>query len=448
MKKSTKAPANPTASLAEFQPNPDNPQRYGDDEIAALVESIRKEPRTLGAAKIAFCTDYTATNGASYAGRRVVIAGNKRLQALQQIAREGGLRDPGDASAWLVSPQGDAPAAWFFDLTPLGPDARRHWLLESNIGRGEWDAEKLLAQFTRDELADHFDADALQEILDAAETDEAKDGKIRVFRLEANAERLQSTCDGIMMPQLPTEKFREMVLKVVKMNERFVPPYESGASLYIRPLLIGTGAQVGVHPADEYLFMIFVMPVGPYFKGGFATNPYVVIRQYDRSAPLGTGIYKVGGNYAASMKANKLAHDLGYSCEFYLDAKEKKYIDECGAANFFGIKENTYVTPKSTSILPSITNKSLMQLAEDMGLKVERRQIPIEELDTFEEAGACGTAAVISPIERIDDLEMKRSYVIAKDGKPGPICRKLYDTLRGIQYGDIEDRHGWVTVVE
>ena len=287
-----------------------------------------------------------------------------------------------------------------------------------------------------------------QEAFEGLKAFRGQDGKVRIFRLEANAERLQSTCDGIMMPQLPTEKFREMVLKVVKMNERFVPPYESGASLYIRPLLIGTGAQVGVHPADEYLFMIFVMPVGPYFKGGFATNPYVVIRQFDRSAPLGTGIYKVGGNYAASMKANKLAHDLGYSCEFYLDAKEKKYIDECGAANFFGIKENTYVTPKSTSILPSITNKSLMQLAEDMGLKVERRQIPIEELDTFEEAGACGTAAVISPIERIDDLEMKRSYVIAKDGKPGPICRKLYDTLRGIQYGDIEDRHGWVTIVE
>ena len=287
-----------------------------------------------------------------------------------------------------------------------------------------------------------------QEAFEGLKAFRGQDGKVRIFRLEANAERLQSTCDGIMMPQLPTEKFREMVLKVVKMNERFVPPYESGASLYIRPLLIGTGPQVGVHPADEYLFMIFVMPVGPYFKGGFATNPYVVIRQFDRSAPLGTGIYKVGGNYAASMKANKLAHDLGYSCEFYLDAKEKKYIDECGAANFFGIKENTYVTPKSTSILPSITNKSLMQLAEDMGLKVERRQIPIEELDTFEEAGACGTAAVISPIERIDDLEMKRSYVIAKDGKPGPICRKLYHTLRGIQYGDIEDRHGWVTIVE
>ena len=287
-----------------------------------------------------------------------------------------------------------------------------------------------------------------QEAFEGLKAFRGKDGKVRVFRLEANAERLQSTCDGILMPQLPTEKFREMVTKVVKMNERFVPPYESGASLYIRPLLIGTGAQVGVHPADEYLFMIFVMPVGPYFKGGFATNPYVVIRQYDRSAPLGTGIYKVGGNYAASMKANKLAHDLGYSCEFYLDAKEKKYIDECGAANFFAIKDNTYITPKSTSILPSITNKSLMVLAEDLGLKVERRPIAEEELSTFEEAGACGTAAVISPIERLDDLDNNKSYVFSKDGKPGPISTKLYNKLRAIQYGDEPDTHGWITFVE
>ena len=287
-----------------------------------------------------------------------------------------------------------------------------------------------------------------QEAFEGLKAYRGKDGKIRVFRMTSNAERLQSTCDGILMPQLPTEKFCEMVKKVVKLNERFIPPYESGATLYIRPLLIGTGAQVGVHPSSEYLFIIFVTPVGPYFKGGFATNPYVVIRKYDRSAPLGTGIYKVGGNYAASMKANQMAHDLGYSCEFYLDAKEKKYIDECGAANFFGIKNNTYVTPLSTSILPSITNKSLMQLAEDFGMKVERRQIPIEELETFEEAGACGTAAVISPIERIDDIEMNKSYVIAKDGKPGPICQKLYDALRGIQYGDLEDKHGWVTIID
>ena len=164
--------------------------------------------------------------------------------------------------------------------------------------------------------------------------------------------------------------------------------------------------------------------------------------------PTNSGrIYKVGGNYAASLCANKMAHDLGYACEFYLDAKEKKYIDECGAANFFGIKDNTYVTPKSTSILPSITNKSLMQLAEDMGMKVERRQIPEEELATFEEAGACGTAAVISPISKIDDLENHKSYVISKDGKPGPVSTKLYNKLRNIQYGIEPDVHGWTKVV-
>ncbi len=286
-----------------------------------------------------------------------------------------------------------------------------------------------------------------QEAFEGLKAYRCPDGKVRVFRSDENAARLQSTCRGILMPEVPTELFEEMVKKVVRLNERFIPPYESGATLYVRPLLVGTSAQVGVHPANEYLFLIFVTPVGPYFKGGFATNPYVIIRQYDRSAPLGTGIYKVGGNYAASLRANKMAHDLGYSCEFYLDAKEKKYMDECGAANFFGIKNNTYVTPKSTSILPSITNKSLMQLAEDMGLKVERRQIPEEELATFEEAGACGTAAVISPIERIDDLDTHQSFVFSKDGKPGPICTKLYEKLTAIQYGIEPDTHGWTTVV-
>lgn len=300
---------------------------------------------------------------------------------------------------------------------------------------GKWGEIEVCSEET---LNIHMAATCLhygQEAFEGLKAYRCPDGKVRVFRMDENAKRLQSTCRGILMPELPTERFEEMVKKVVRLNERFIPPYESGATLYIRPLLIGTGAQVGVHPANEYLFVIFVTPVGPYFKGGFATNPYVIIREFDRSAPLGTGIYKVGGNYAASLKANKMAHDLGYSCEFYLDAKEKKYIDECGAANFFGIKNNTYVTPKSTSILPSITNKSLMQLAEDMGMTVERRQIPEEELATFEEAGACGTAAVISPIERIDDLENKKSYIISKDGKPGPVCTQLYHHLRNIQYG-------------
>ena len=287
-----------------------------------------------------------------------------------------------------------------------------------------------------------------QEAFEGLKAFRGVDGQIRIFRLEENAARLQSTCQGIMMAELSTDRFKEAILKVVKLNERFVPPYGTGASLYIRPLLIGTGAQVGVRPADEYLFVVFVTPVGPYFKGGFSTNPYVIVREFDRAAPYGTGTYKVGGNYAASLRASKKAHDLGYAAEFYLDAKEKKYIDECGAANFFGIKDNTYITPKSSSILPSITNKSLMQLAEDMGLKVERRPIPEEELSTFEEAGACGTAAVISPIERIDDLEKDKSYVISKDGKPGPICTKLYQKLRGIQLGEEPDTHGWITIVD
>lgn len=297
----------------------------------------------------------------------------------------------------------------------------------------------------------HMAATALhygQEAFEGMKAFRCPDGKIRAFRIKDNAERLQSTCRGILMPELPTELFEEMVKKVVKLNERFVPPYESGASLYIRPLLIGTGAQVGVHPANEYLFVIFVSPVGPYFKGGFATNDYVIIREYDRAAPLGTGRYKVGGNYAASLAANKMAHDAGYASEFYLDAMEKKYIDECGAANFFGIKEGKYITPKSSSILPSITNRSLQQLAKDLGMEVEVRPIPEEELTTFEEAGACGTAAVISPIRKIDDLENHKSYVISKDGKPGPWSEKLYTHLRAIQYGTEPDVHGWTTVIE
>lgn len=297
----------------------------------------------------------------------------------------------------------------------------------------------------------HMAATALhygQEAFEGMKAFRCPDGKVRAFRIKDNAERLQSTCRGILMPELPTELFEDMVKKVVKLNERFVPPYESGASLYIRPLLIGTGAQVGVHPANEYLFMIFVSPVGPYFKGGFATNDYVIIREYDRAAPLGTGRYKVGGNYAASLAANKMAHDAGYASEFYLDAKEKKYIDECGAANFFGIKNGKYITPKSSSILPSITNRSLQQLAKDLGMEVEVRPIPEEELSTFEEAGACGTAAVISPIRKIDDLENHKSYVISKDGKPGPWSEKLYTHLRAIQYGTEPDVHGWTTVIE
>jgi len=275
-----------------------------------------------------------------------------------------------------------------------------------------------------------------------------KDGKVRIFRMRENALRMQASSRGIMMAEFPVELFEEAILKAVMLNMRFVPPYGSGASLYIRPLLIGTSAQVGVKPAEEYLFIVFTTPVGPYFKTGFKPSPYVILRQFDRAAPQGTGNIKVGGNYAASLAAGNIAHSKGYSAVLYLDSKEKKYIDECGPANFFGIKDNTYFTPESNSILPSITNKSLMILAEEIGLKVERRPIPFEELATFEEAGACGTAAVISPISRIDDLDENKSYVFSKDGEPGPVCTKLYNKLRAIQCGDEEDKYGWIRVLE
>ena len=297
----------------------------------------------------------------------------------------------------------------------------------------------------------HMAATALhygQEAFEGMKAFKGRDGRVRIFRMRDNAERLQSSCRGIMMAELPIDKFEEAVLKAVKLNERFIPPYESGASLYIRPLLFGTTAQVGVKPAKDYMFVVFVTPVGPYFKAGFKPTPYAIMRQYDRVAPLGTGTYKVGGNYAASLSAGEKAHDMGYSAVLYLDSKEKRYLDECGPANFFGIRGNSYITPKSDSILPSITNKSLMTLAEELGMTVERRHIPVEELATFDEAGACGTAAVISPVSRVDDIDEGKSYVFSKDGRPGPVCERLYNKLRAIQYGDEPDTHGWITYVD
>lgn len=287
-----------------------------------------------------------------------------------------------------------------------------------------------------------------QESFEGLKAFEGRDGRVRLFRPEENAKRMQDTSDGIMMPQFPTERFIEAVELAIKLNKRFIPPYESGASLYIRPLMIGLGQQIGVRPSNEYLFMVFVTPVGPYFKEGFRPTNMAIMRGYDRAAPLGTGTYKIGGNYAASLRSGHLAHSQGYSAVIYLDAKHKEYIDECGPANFFGIKGNTYITPKSSSILPSITNRSLMQIAEDMGMQVERRPISVDELASFDEAGACGTAAVISPIARIDDLDTGRQYVYSTDGKAGAISEKLYNKLRAIQYGDAPDSHSWVHFIE
>lgn len=297
----------------------------------------------------------------------------------------------------------------------------------------------------------HMSATALhygQQAFEGLKAFRGKDGKIRIFRMDENARRMQLSCDGILMAKLPVEKFMEAVKLAVIKNERFIPPHDSGASLYIRPLLIGTGPEIGVKPASEYLFMVFVMPVGPYFPEGFKPTNLVVMRKYDRAAPQGTGKYKVGGNYAASMSAGKLAKEKGFSAVLYLDSREKKYIDECGPANFFGIKNNTYITPLSESILPSVTNKSLMVLAGEMGLKVEQRRIPFEELESFEEVGACGTAAVISPVKGIYDADNDKWYRYGNQTDAGDWSTKLYTTLRAIQYGEVPDKYGWITVVE
>ncbi|MBC8146397.1 MAG: branched-chain amino acid aminotransferase [Bacteroidetes bacterium] len=329
-----------------------------------------------------------------------------------------------------------------FGYTKTDYNVRCYWK------NGEWGE---LEVSSSEHIDLHIAATALhygQESFEGMKAFKGKDEKIRIFRWEENAKRMQRSAAGIMMQEVPSELFLKAITKVIKLNEKFVPPHGFGSALYIRPLLFGSGASVGVKPADEYCFMVFVTPVGPYFKEGFNPVPVQIQRDYDRAAPKGTGNIKVGGNYAASLKSMSRAKDEGFATVLYLDAHEQKFIDECGPANFFGIKDNKYITPKSNSILPSITNMSLISIVEDLGLTVERRPIPIEELDTFEEVGACGTAAVISPINKIVDRDTGKVYEYCKDGQAGNISTKLYETLQGIQYGDIEDKFGWNYILD
>ncbi len=302
-----------------------------------------------------------------------------------------------------------------------------------------------------DKIEMHMAATALhygQEIFEGLKAFRGADGKIRVFRVRDNARRLQESAKGLLMEPVPEDLFVRMVEMAVKLNERFIPPYGSGASLYIRPLEIGMSARVGVQSADEYLFVILVTPVGPYFKEGFKPTNICIMREFDRVAPRGTGRWKVGGNYAASLTAGDRAHKLGYSAVLYLDPKEKLYLDECGPANFFAIKDGKYITPASESILPSITNMSLMELAEDLGIEVERRQITVDELADVTEAGACGTAAVISPVAEIHDLDNGHKYIISETGEAGPVSTRLYNLINDIRLGLAEDVHGWNTIIE
>lgn len=284
-----------------------------------------------------------------------------------------------------------------------------------------------------------------QEAFEGLKAFRGVDGKVRIFRWKDNWERLCLSSRGIMMPEIPEKTFEEAIKKAVLLNQQFIPPYGTGASLYIRPLLIGTGAKVGVSPADEYTLIVFVTPVGPYFPQGFKGVEIQLVRDVDRAATLGTGRFKVGGNYAASLASLVRAAKEGYKTVLYLDAKEKKYIDECGPANFFGIKKGVYITPDSQSILRSITNLSLCTLAEDMGMKVEKRKILVEELADFDEVGNCGTAAVITPISRIQDRETGKEYKY--DEKPGEYTTKLYKRLLAIQHGEEADKFGWIDVI-
>ncbi len=282
-----------------------------------------------------------------------------------------------------------------------------------------------------------------QECFEGMKVFETREGDAVIFRVEENARRMMYTARKILMQPPPEQMFLEAVFRTVNLNRRFIPPYGSGASLYVRPLLIGSGPRIGVKPADEYTFIVFVSPVGPYFKTGFKPVHLVVEEEVDRAAPLGVGDCKVGGNYAAGMRATARARERGYTEVLYLDAREKKYIDESGPANFFGIMpDGTYVTPDSRSILPSITNKSLITLAEDMGMKTERRRVAVSEIFDFAEAGCCGTAAVITPIGSITFRDRKVIY--SKDGKPGRRCAELYKRLMAIQVGDAPDEYGWV----
>lgn len=275
-----------------------------------------------------------------------------------------------------------------------------------------------------------------------------EDGHIVTFRPDLNAERMENTAKRLEMPVFPKERFVDAVSQTVKANAAYVPPYGSGATLYVRPYMFGSNAVIGVKPAEEYQFRVFTTPVGPYFKGG--VKPLTIkISDFDRAAPHGTGHIKAGLNYAMSLHAIVTAHEEGYDENMYLDAATRTKVEETGGANFiFVTKDNTVVTPKSGSILPSITRRSLMTVAKDyLGLNVEEREVYLDEVKDFAECGLCGTAAVISPVGKIVD-HGKEICLPSGMEKMGPVTQKLYDTLTGIQMGHIEAPEGWIHVIE
>jgi len=273
-----------------------------------------------------------------------------------------------------------------------------------------------------------------------------KDGRVYLFRPELNHERINQGLDRIVGPRIPKDLFFEGIESVVRANKDDIPEYGKGQSLYIRPFVIGQGMNLGVKPSDDYLYSVFCAPVGTYFKGGLSALEFITT-DYDRAATNGTGQVKVAGNYGASLYPRKLAKDAGYAGVIYLDPATHTKIDEVGAANFFGVThDNVVVTPKSDSILPSITRRSILYLAEHyLGLKTEERECFIDNIGEFKEAGACGTAAIITPIKAITHKGKRHQF---GDGETGSTIKKLYDLLSGIYYGDVEAPEGWLHEVK
>lgn len=314
----------------------------------------------------------------------------------------------------------------------------------SNFKDGKWDDGALITDpnVTINECAGVLQY--AQTVFEGLKAYTTEDGKIVCFRPDLNAERLKQSAERLEIPPFPEDRFIKAVEEVVKANAAWVPPYGSGATLYIRPYIFGSNAVIGVKPADEYQFRILCTPVGPYFKGG--AKPITIrVCDYDRAAPHGTGNIKAGLNYAMSLYAIVDAHKQGYDENMYLDAATRTYVEETGGANFlFVTKDGTVVTPKSDSILPSITRRSLCVVAEEiLGLKVEHRKVAFEEVKDFAECGLCGTAAVISPVGKIVD-HGKEIYFPSGMEEMGPVTKKLYETLTGIQMGKIEGHKGWV----
>lgn len=286
-----------------------------------------------------------------------------------------------------------------------------------------------------------------QEIFEGLKAYRCKDGSINLFRPDRNAKRMQNSARRLLMPEVPTDMFLDALKQVVKANEEYIPPYGTGGTLYLRPFMIGVGGNIGVHPAKEYIFSVFAMPVGNYFKGGMTPTSFLV-SDYDRAAHKGTGQSKVGGNYAASLLPGKKAHDEGFSDCIYLDPVTHKKLEEVGSANFFGItKDNKFVTPKSPSILPSVTKYSLLDLARDrFGMETVEGDVYLDQLDQFVEAGACGTAAVISPIAGFQIGDHYHEFYSKTE--VGPVTKKLYEELTGIQFGDKPAPEGWIVKVD